>query len=390
VTEEILEQRAQMERAAGTDEGQTLCDQLAATVRRWGGEPAYSDREGDGPWQTVSWAQARQLALELAAGFMELGLQPGERVAFMLPNRTEHVLADLGVMHAGGVPVTVYATLAADQIGYVAGDCDARIAVLDGESQLARWQPVLASLPGLKKIIVRDAAACPADDMYMTWADFTALGRERLAAAPDAVAGRVAAIGPDDPATLLYTSGTTGNPKGVIVTHRSVLYEVATAMATGFIADRVRWVSYLPLAHIAERMLSIYGPMHNATHVYFCHNAATDLVATLGAVQPTAFFGVPRASRRCWRPSRIRPGGPRSTRRWRPAAGTCRAASSATPPPMSWPRSSGGLTRPRCGRSVPFSGSARRPSCPAARRRCRPRPAPSSPGSAWRSSTSTG
>ena len=294
MTEEILEQRAQMERAAGTDEGQTLCDQLATTVQRWGGEPAYSDREGDGPWQTISWAQARQLALELAAGFIEFGLQPGERVALMLPNRTEHVLADIGVMHAGGVPVTVYATLAADQIGYVAGDCDARIAVLDGESQLARWEPVLPSLPGLKKIIVRDAAACPAGDMYMSWADFAALGRERLAAAPDAVAGRVAAIGPDDPATLLYTSGTTGNPKGVIVTHHSVLYEVATAMATGFIADRVRWVSYLPLAHIAERMLSIYGPMHNATHVYFCHNAATDLVATLGAVQPTAFFGVPR------------------------------------------------------------------------------------------------
>ncbi len=294
MTEEILEQRAQMERAAGTDEGQTLCDQLAATVRRWGGEPAYSDREGDGPWQTISWAQTRQLALELAAGFIELGLQPGERVTLMLPNRTEHVLADLGVMHAGGVPVTVYATLAADQIGYVAGDCDARIAVLDGESQLARWQPALASLPGLKKIIVRDAAGCPAGDMFMSWADFAALGRERLAAAPDAVVGRVAAIGPDDPATLLYTSGTTGNPKGVIVTHHSVLYELATAMATGFMADRVRWVSYLPLAHIAERMLSIYGPMHNATHVYFCHNAATDLVATLGAVQPTAFFGVPR------------------------------------------------------------------------------------------------
>ncbi|HEV2242487.1 MAG TPA: AMP-dependent synthetase/ligase [Streptosporangiaceae bacterium] len=294
MTEEILEQRAQMERAAGTDEGQTLCDELAATVRRFGGEPAYSDREGGGPWQTISWAQARQLALELAAGFIELGLQPGERVALMLPNRTEHVQADLGVMHAGGVPVTVYATLAADQIGYVAGDCDARIAVLDGESQLARWQPALASLPGLKKIIVRDQAACPAGDMYMTWADFAALGRERLAAAPDAVAGRVAAIRPDDPATLLYTSGTTGNPKGVIVTHRSVLYELATATATGFMTDGVRWVSYLPLAHIAERMLSIYGPMHNASHVYFCHNAATDLVATLGAVQPTAFFGVPR------------------------------------------------------------------------------------------------
>ncbi len=294
MTTEILEQRAEMEQAAGGQEGRTLCDELAATVERWGGEPALSDRDDDGPWQTITWAQARQLALELAAGLIELGLQPGERVALMLPNRAEHVLADLAVMHAGGVPVTVYATLAADQIGYVAGDCDARIAVLDGGPQLARWQSVLPSLPGLKKIIVRDAAVCPAGDQYLSWADFAALGRERLAAAPGAVADRVAAIGPDDPATVLYTSGTTGNPKGVIITHRSVLYEVVTGSVTGYTTPHVRSVSYLPLAHIAERILSIYLPVYNAWHVYFCHNAAADLLATLGAVQPTAFFGVPR------------------------------------------------------------------------------------------------
>ena len=291
MTTEILEQRAAMEQAAG---GRTLCDELAATAERWGGEPAFSDRDDNGPWHTLTWAQARQQALELAAGLIELGLQPGERVALMLPNRAEHVLADLGVVHAGGVPVTIYATLAADQIGYVAGDCDARIAVLDGGPELRRWQSVLASLPGLKKIIVRDAAACPPDDLYLSWADFAALGRERLAAAPDAVADRVAAIGPDDPVTVLYTSGTTGNPKGVIVTHRSALYEVVTGSATGYITPHARWVSYLPLAHIAERMFSIYLAVHHAWHVHFCHNAATDLVATLGAVQPTAFFGVPR------------------------------------------------------------------------------------------------
>jgi long-chain acyl-CoA synthetase len=294
VTTEILEQRAQIERAAGGEEGRTLCDQLAATVERWGGEPAFSDRDAGGPWQTISWEQARQAALELAAGLVELGLRPGERVALMLPNRAEHVLADLGVVHAGGVPVTVYATLAAEQIRYVAGDCDARIAVLDGGPELARWQPVLASLPGLKKIIVRDAAACPAGDQYLSWADFAALGAGRLAAAPDAVAERVAAIRPDDPVTVLYTSGTTGNPKGVIITHRSVLYEVAAATAAGTVAPRTRWVSYLPLAHIAERMFSIYLAIDGAGHVYFCHNAAAELVATIGAVRPTAFFGVPR------------------------------------------------------------------------------------------------
>ena len=293
MTTEILQQWEDTGHVAGGDEGRTLCSLLASTVQRRGGEPAYSDRDDGGPWQTITWEQTRQQALELAAGLIGFGLQPGERVALMLPNRVEHVLADLGVVHAGGVPVTFYPTLAADQVGYIAGDCDARIAVLDGARELARWQPVLARLPRLKKIIVRDAAVCPAGDQYLTWADLSALGRRRLAATPGAVAGRVAAIRPEDPVTVLYTSGTTGNPKGVVITHRSVLCQLAAADANGFMMERVRLVSYLPLAHVAERMFTIYGRVFSAGHVYFCHNAA-ELAATLGAVQPTAFFGVPR------------------------------------------------------------------------------------------------
>ena len=263
---EVLRERAQIEESI---RGGTVCDQLRwtaeqfpdypGTVPGFRGQPASDGGGTLAGGQTLTWAQARQRALELAAGFIALGLAPGEHVALMMPNRAEHVLADFGAVHAGGVPVTLYATLPAEQVGFVAGDCAARIAVLDGPDQLARWQPVLASLPSLTAIIVRDASACPAGEQYLSWDQFAALGRERLAEAPEGlVAQRLAAITPQDPATLLYTSGTTGNPKGVLLTHHCILYEVAAARRGGNVRPHVRWVSYLPLAHIAERMFSIY------------------------------------------------------------------------------------------------------------------------------------
>ena len=297
MSSDMTRQRAEIE---GVIAGRTLCDELRHVAETAGDGYAYSDEvvtgadagTGDG-WQSLTWSQARQRVLEVAAGFAALGLAPGERVALMLPNRSEHVLADLGAVHAGGLGVTLYATLAPEQIAFVAGDCDARIAVLDGAAELARWRPILEQLPGIKKVIVRDPAACPAGDHYLTWADFVALGREGLAAEPGEITARMAAIKPDDPLALLYTSGTTGNPKGVLLTHRNILYEMAAADTMGVITPRVRWVSYLPLAHIAERMFSVYLPIHAVGHVHFCPDAAR-LVQVIGKVRPTAFFGVPR------------------------------------------------------------------------------------------------
>src|SRR5690242_11547065 len=289
MSSDIGRQRAEIE---GVIAGRTLCDELRQVAETAGDAGAFRSEAGTG-WRSLTWSQVRQQVLEVAAGFVALGLAPGGRVALMLPNRSEHVLADLGAVHAGGLGVTLYATLAPEQIAYVAADCDARIAVLDGTAELARWQPVLDQLPGLTTVIVRDPAACPAGDQYMTWDGLMALGRERLAAGPDEITARMAAIKPGDPLALLYTSGTTGNPKGVVLTHRNVLYEIAAAERMGHVVPGVRWVSYLPLAHIAERMFSIYLAIGAVGHVHFCPDA-TQLVRMIGQVRPTAFFGVPR------------------------------------------------------------------------------------------------
>ena len=276
--------------------GETVCDLLRETAVSFPDLPAYADR-GDAGWSILTWGRFRDQVLTLAAGMVRLGLRPGERVALMLTNQTAHVLADQAVVHAGGVPVTCYATLAPDQIRYVAGDCDARFAVLGGSAELSRWQPVLGELPGLARVIVVEPDACPEQERYLGWSDLAKLGGG--AAGPDRdlageVERRIAAIRPEDPVTLLYTSGTTGNPKGVVITHNGVLYEAAAAREAGTTVPHVRWVSYLPLAHIAERMFSLYLAIFMAGETYFCLDATTGLVPTLTEIRPTGFFGVPR------------------------------------------------------------------------------------------------
>jgi len=266
----------------------TLCAELAATAERDGDLPAYSSRVGDS-WQAVTWSDLRRRALETAAAFVALGVEPGDVVALMMPNRLEHVLADLGAVHAGAVPSTVYATLAADQVGFIAADCGATVAVLDGADQLGRWLPVLDRLPALRRIVVIDAAACPTGARFLTWDHFIAGGRDHLAEATR----RSEAVGPDDLLTLLYTSGTTGWPKGALITHRMALAETDLVRAVPGRPEHAVGISYLPFAHIADRVLSMYLPIVTGAHIHFCPDPA-QLSTVLREVRPEAFFGVPR------------------------------------------------------------------------------------------------
>ena len=186
--------------------------------------------------------------------------------------------------------------------------------MLDGERELALWRPVLAALPGLKKVIVRDPAACPAGEPYLSWAEFAEVGVRRLAADPDAVARRVASVRPDDTVTVLYTSGTTGKPKGVRLTHRNVLYEMAAAtLAAGGTVEAGGLLSPPPAAGGRARRRAGTLPVgvvpaagahrgadvqHLPGHrgggqVYFCRDGA-GLAAATAIVRPTGFFGVPR------------------------------------------------------------------------------------------------
>ncbi|WP_182902052.1 long-chain fatty acid--CoA ligase [Microbispora sp. H10830] len=284
----VLEERAAIEREIA---GRTVCEQLRWAAQEHPDSPAYSDPAGDG-WTTLTYAEARRRVLQIAAGYAALGLRPGDAVALMLVNRSEHVLADLGAVHAGAVPCSIYATFAPEQVAYVARDVGARIAVLGGPADLARWEPVLGELPALTRIVMLEGAP-EGDERFLSWEAFLKLGADALAADPAVVDARWRAVTPQDTLAVLYTSGTTGNPKGVPLTHANVLFEIVTTQRMIRLPTHGTQISYLTYAHIAERVLSLYLPLVKVNHVYFCTDMA-NLGATLGQVRPVLFFGVPR------------------------------------------------------------------------------------------------
>jgi len=272
--------------------GRTLCDLLAEHAGGRGDAPAMSWKR-DGAWQTLSWRDYRERVAEVAMGLAGLGVGRGDFVAIMAANRPEHVLADQGAVHAGATPTSFYFTLATEQIRYVAGHCEARVAVLEDRDMLKRWQEIGDDLPRLEYLVLLDGADDADGAGVLSWDELVRRGREALAADRAAFEELRRRVGPEDNATLLYTSGTTGPPKGVLLTHHNLLYECAALDRLAKLKPAGSSVSYLPLAHIAERVLSIYLPMTQRSHVWFCPEPA-QAVEYVRQARPTLFFGVPR------------------------------------------------------------------------------------------------
>ena len=248
-----------------------------------------------GLWRDISWTDYGENVRAAACGLIALGVAPGDCVAIIGENIPEWLYADLGCQAAGGVAVGIYTTNSAEECAYILGHSESRVFVVENEEQLDKALETRAGLPRLEKIVVVDTEGLRhfSDPMVMSWADFLELGRAHDRDRPDDFADRLSGLGPDGTAALIYTSGTTGPPKGAMLSHANIVW-TSDCLVRFFGASRAdEVISFLPLSHIAERMLSVYNAIAAGYRVNFVESPDT-VTQNMTEVSPSFMFSVPR------------------------------------------------------------------------------------------------
>ncbi|WP_405879694.1 AMP-dependent synthetase/ligase [Streptomyces sp. NBC_01136] len=249
---------------------------------------------GEGPddWKSLSWAQAAERVYAIAAGLIELGVQPEQRVALASSTRVEWILADLGIMCAGAATTTIYPQTNAEESAFILSDSGSKVLIAEDAAQLAKAQEKRAELPELTHVVVIDPAGVETGDDVLTLAELETRGAAYLEKYPELIKERVGAITADQLATLIYTSGTTGRPKGVRLPHDNWSYMAKAIAATGLLGpDDVQYL-WLPLAHVFGKVLT--SGQIEVGHVTAVDGRVDKIIENLPVVRPTYMAAVPR------------------------------------------------------------------------------------------------
>ncbi len=243
-----------------------------------------------GMYGDVTWADYREQVEACAAALVSAGVQPGDRVGLLAENRVEWLVADLAIMATGAVNVPMHAPLTAQQVQFQLADAGAVWLFVSTAGQLAKVRAIRSQLPLVRGVVVMDPTA---GAEAITWRSFLQQGRAFLLSLAKELQDREQQIGRDDLATIMYTSGTTGNPKGVMLTHGNLLCNVQGFDELAHCGPESVFLNWLPFSHIYARTVDHYHHLWTGAVLCLAESADT-LVADLAETQPTHMSSVPR------------------------------------------------------------------------------------------------
>jgi long-chain acyl-CoA synthetase len=259
-------------------------------AERLGPRPALRFKR-HGLYHDLTWEQYREQVLAGAAALVEAGVAPGARVGLLAENRVEWLVADLALMAAGAINVPPHAPLTARQVHFQLADAGVSWLIVSNRTQADKVRQVRAELPALRGIVAFDRDA--AGDGIRWWPAFLQSGRQALPRLGAELRRREEQLGPDDLATIMYTSGTTGNPKGVMLTHGNLLSNsVSMVQVSPHLPDDVV-LNWLPFSHIYARTVDHYGALVSGVLTCLAESSET-VVDNLAEVEPTHMASVPR------------------------------------------------------------------------------------------------
>lgn len=269
----------------------SLPDLLYRQAEKYGDRPRYRFKRG-GAWFDLSWRAAAEEARVVASALVEWGIRPKQAVALLSLSRVEWAHLDFGIQSAGGVTIPIYPNETADRALYILKDSDAQILFLENLAQFQKMSKVRGELKAVRKIVLIEGTPPVGDPGVTTYEECVRLGRSTLSKNEGEVRRRLDALQSDDLATIVYTSGTTGTPKGVTQTHKNHLSMCANILSMSDISDRDSDLLFLPLAHSFARC-ELYASTMNGFTTSFAESI-DKVMENIREVRPTEFYSVPR------------------------------------------------------------------------------------------------
>jgi long-chain acyl-CoA synthetase len=267
----------------------TVGGMLEARVAKYGDRLMMLVKRDDA-WKEFSWNQFYSTVRKLGLALMTMGVEPGDRVAIFSPNSPEWQMVDMATVSIGAADVPLYATITASQAEYILSDSGSKVVFVGTADHMKRVLEVRDNLPSLKKIVTMDGTISDHPDV-ITLGDVLNLGGKN--ANPDEFDSRREAVQPGDLCSVVYTSGTTGNPKGVMLTHNNFMSNVSTVSTLIEIKDTDVVLSFLPLSHVLERMSGYYGGVYNGCTIAHAQSIDT-LTDDIADIKPHWMVSVPR------------------------------------------------------------------------------------------------